>query len=259
MIGPGSQPGAGPKGPSDMPEVTRGASSGEADRGGRRGPPGRPAGYRDGVTAPGPASRDRPDHRWVRPWAPTAVAACGPTLAFAGLGLYVTSGNLPVVLAAGLTGLLLVLVVGERGPFADPRACTDAAVIVAFGSTALALVCGLVVSVQRATWADGRPVGWWVHALVALGLVAVTGAASFAATALSFLVNVDAAFLGGNWATLGGVVVALLRIWNGHDGVWVALVWGVLVAVVAGPFLTALLRVHLVWPRAEGWAAPGTS
>lgn len=210
------------------------------------------------MTDPGPAFRDRPDHRWVRPWAPAAVSASGSTLAFGGLGLYVSSGNLPVVLAAGLAGLLLVLVIGERGPFADPRACTDAAVVVAFGSYALALVCGLVVSVQRATWVDGRPVGWWIHALVALGIIAVTGAASFGATALSFLVNVDAAFLGGNWATLGGVVVALLRIWNGPDSVWAALLWGALTALVAGPALTGLLRVRLEWPDDRlGWDPSG--
>ena len=63
------------------------------------------------------------------------------------------------------------------------------------------MACGLVVSVQRSTWAWGAPVSWWVHVLVGLGIVALTGAVSWACVLLSFLVSEDAAFLG---CELGG-------------------------------------------------------
>ena len=102
--------------------------------------------------------RDRPKVEWKRPLSPVAVAVCSCAAVLAGLALWVTVGALPSVLADLLFGLAIVVVLRERGLFRDPNACTDAGVVVLAFSWVIAVTCGLVVSVQRATWAWGAPV-----------------------------------------------------------------------------------------------------
>lgn len=190
--------------------------------------------------------RDRPRVEWMRPLSPVAVATCSCAAVLAALALWVTAGTLPGILADVLFGLAIVVVLRERALFRDPDACTDAGVVVLAFGWITAVTCGLAVSVQRTRWAWGAPVGWWVHVLVGLGIVAVVGAVSWAAVLLCFLVSEDAAFLGASWGVLVGVVVAFSMIWLGHLGMWSAMAGGAIAALVAGPPLTVLLRVKLV-------------
>ena len=190
--------------------------------------------------------RDRPKVEWRRPLSPVAVAVCSCAAVLAALALWVTVGTLPSLLADILFGLAIVIVLRERGLFRDPNACTDAGVVVLGFSWLTAVSCGLVVSVQRTTWAWGAPVSWWVHVLVGLGIVAIVGAVSWATVLLCFLVSEDAAFLGASWGVLVGVVAAFSALWLGHVGMWAWMMIGGAVAFVTGPPLTILLRVKLV-------------
>ena len=203
---------------------------------------------------------------WVRPWGPLAVAGGTAALVLAGLGTWVLVGALPGLVADVLFALALFVLVCERSRFTDPDDCTGAGISVLGFAWATAVACGLVVSVQRSTWVWGAPVSWWVHVLVGLGIVALTGAVSWACVLLSFLVSEDAAFLGASWGVLVGVVVALSTLWLGGVGIWVGMACGGGAALLVAPALTAFVRVRLVpvptsWessPRAypEGHAPP---
>ena len=159
---------------------------------------------------------------WVRPWGPLAVAGGTAALVLAALAMWVLVGALPGLVADVLFVLALSVLLRRRTAFTDPEDCTSAGMSVLGFAWATAVACGLVVSVQRSTWAWGTPVSWWVHVLVGLGIVALTGAVSWACVLLSFLVSEDAAFLGASWGVLVGVVVdALARRHRdlGRDGV----------------------------------------
>jgi hypothetical protein len=198
------------------------------------------------VGAGGRAFRDRPKVEWTRPLFPVAVATCTSAVVFAALAFWVMTGTLPSLVADVLFGLAILLVIRERALFADPNACTDAGVVVLGFGWATAVACGIVVSVQRATWVWGAPVGWWVHILVGLGIVGLIGAVSWATVLACFLVSEDAAFLGASWGVLIGVVVSFSLLWLANLGMWSGMLWGAVAALCAGPPLTVLLRVRLV-------------
>lgn len=197
-----------------------------------------------------PRYRDRADVVWVRPRAPVAVAAVGAAVVLAALGWWVLTGVLPGPVADVLLAVGILLVLRDRGLIAAADRTADTAVVVGCFAWCVALACGVVVSVQRAVWVDGSPVAWWVHILVALGILAVMGAVTWAAVLLCFLVSEDTGFLGGAWGALHGAVVAFVLLWSGHVTVWWGMLGGAAAAVVVGPVVTALLRVRLVWlPR----------
>ena len=203
---------------------------------------------------------------WVRPWGPLAVAGGTAALVLAALGTWVLVGALPGLVADVLFVLALSVLLRHRSAFTDPEDCTSAGMSVLGFAWATAVACGLVVSVQRSTWVSGAPVSWWVHVLVGLGIVGLTGAASWACVLVSFLVSEDAAFLGASWGVLVGVVVALSTLWLGGVVIWAGMACGGVAALLAAPALTAFVRVRLVpvptsWessPRAypEGHAPP---
>src|SRR6185312_2100463 len=161
-------------------------------------------------------------------------------------------GALPGLVADVLFVLALLVLVGERSRFTDPDDCTGAGISVLGYAWATAVACGLVVSVQRSTWVWGAPVSWWVHVLVGLGIVALTGAVSWACVLLCFLVSEDAAFVGASWGVLVGVVVAVSTLWLGGVVIWAGMLCGGLAALVVGPLLTVLVRVRLV-PAPTDW------
>jgi hypothetical protein len=189
---------------------------------------------------------DRPQVEWVRPWGPVAVAAGTSALVLAALGAWVLVGALPGLVADVLLVLALFILIRERASFTDPDDCTGAGVSVLGFAWATAVACGLVVSVQRSTWAWGAPVSWWVHVLVGLGIVALTGAVSWACVLACFLVGEDAAFLGAGWGVLVGVVVGFSALWFGATVIWLGLGCGAVAALVAAPLLTVFVRVRLV-------------
>lgn len=201
--------------------------------------------------AAGRAFRDRPTVEWVNPRAPVAMAAAVSAVVLAALALWVTSGHLPGVLADVLLGLAVFIVIRERAPFTDPEGCTAAGVVVLGFAWSMAVLCGVTVSVQRSTWVWGAPVAWWVHVLVGLGIVGITGAVSWAVVLACFLVSEDAAFLGASWGVAVGLVVAFSTLWFCGVGIWAGMLAGGVAALVAGPPLTALLRVRLVWVDAD--------
>ena len=123
---------------------------------------------------------ERPVVEWVRPWGPLAVAGGTAALVLAALGTWVLVGALPGLVADVLFVLALSVLLRHRTAFTDPEDCTSAGMSVLGFAWATAVACGLVVSVQRSTWAWGAPVSWWVHVLVGLGIVALTGAVSWA-------------------------------------------------------------------------------
>lgn len=197
-------------------------------------------------------SGERPEVEWVRPWGPLAVAGGTAALVLAALGAWVLVGKLPGLLADVLFVLALLVLLRHRAEFTDPDDCTGAGVSVLGFAWATAVTCGLVVSVQRSTWTWGAPVSWWVHVLVGLGIVALTGAVSWACVLLSFLVSEDAAFLGASWGVLVGVVVAFSTLWLGGVVIWLGMACGGVAALLAAPALTALVRVRLV-PVPTNW------
>ena len=79
-------------------------------------------------------------------------------------------------------------------------------------------------------------------------LVVAAGTAAL----VCFLVSEDAAFLGASWGVLVGAVVALSTLWLGGVVIWVGMLCGGLAALLAGPLLTALVRVRLV-PAPTDW------
>lgn len=91
-----------------------------------------------------------------------------------------------------------------------------------------------------------------MHVLVGLGIVGLTGAVTWACVLLSFLVSEDAAFLGGSWGVLVGVVVALSTLWLGGVAIWVGMACGGVAALLAAPALTAFVRVRIV-PVPTNW------
>jgi hypothetical protein len=191
---------------------------------------------------------------WARPWAPLAVAAAIAAVVAAGLAAWVLSGHLPGVVADALLVLALVVLVRHRTRFTDPGDCTGAGMSVMGFAWLTAVACGLVVSTQRATWVWGAPVAWWVHVLVALGIVGVAGAASWLTVLVCFLVSEDAAFLGAGWGVLVGLTAAFCALWLCGVGIWAGMLSGLVAALLAGPLLTVLLRVRLVPREAEfGW------
>jgi hypothetical protein len=155
-------------------------------------------------------------------------------------------GKLPGLVADTLFVLALLVLLRHRTSFTDPEDCTGAGVSVLGFAWSLAVAGGLVVSVQRSTWVWGAPVSWWVHVLVGLGIVALTGAVSWACVLVCFLVSEDAAFLGASWGVLVGAVVALSTLWLSGVVIWVGMLCGGVAALFAGPLLTALVRVRLV-------------
>jgi hypothetical protein len=179
------------------------------------------------------------------PLGPVAVAAGTSALVLAALGAWVLVGALPGLVADVLLVLALFILIRERASFTDPDDCTGAGVSVLGFAWATAVACGLVVSVQRSTWAWGAPVSWWVHVLVGLGIVALTGAVSWACVLACFLVGEDAAFLGAGWGVLVGVVVGFSTLWFGGVVIWVGLGCGAVAALVAAPLLTVFVRVRL--------------
>jgi hypothetical protein len=195
---------------------------------------------------------ERPVVEWVRPWGPLAVAGGTAALVLAALGTWVLVGALPGLVADVLFVLALLVLLRHRTAFTDPEDCTGAGVSVLGFAWATAVACGLVVSVQRSTWAWGAPVSWWVHVLVGLGIVALTGAVSWACVLLCFLVSEDAAFLGASWGVLVGVVVALSTLWLGGIVIWAGMACGGVAALLAAPALTAFVRVRLV-PVPTSW------
>src|SRR5690349_17895230 len=116
----------------------------------------------------------RPQVEWVHPRGPRLVAAGTSALVLAALGAWVLFGALPGLVADALFVLALLILIRERASFTAPDDCTGAGVSLLGFAWSTAVACGLVVSVQRSTW--GAPVSWWVHVLVGLGLVALTGA-----------------------------------------------------------------------------------
>jgi hypothetical protein len=197
---------------------------------------------------------ERPKVEWVHPGGPVAVAAGTAALVLAALATWVLVGALPGLVADVLFALALVVFVRERSSFSDPDDCTGAGVSVLGVAWSTAVACGLVVSVQRSTWAWGAPVAWWVHILVGLGIVAVTGAVSWACVLACFLVSEDAAFLGAGWGVLVGIVVGLSTLWLGGVVIWVGLACGAVAALAAAPLLTAFVRVRLI-PAPTDWDA----
>jgi hypothetical protein len=197
-------------------------------------------------------SGERPVVEWVRPWGPLAVAGGTAALVLAALGTWVLVGALPGLVADVLFALALFVLVRERSRFTDPDDCTGAGTAVLGFAWSTAVLCGLVVSVQRSTWVWGAPVSWWVHVLVGLGIVALTGAVSWACVLLSFLVSEDAAFLGASWGVLVGVVVAFSTLWLGGIVIWAGMACGGVAALLAAPALTAFVRVRLV-PVPTSW------
>jgi hypothetical protein len=195
---------------------------------------------------------ERPVVEWVRPWGPLAVAGVTAALVLAALATWVLVGALPGLVADVLFVLALLVLLRHRTAFTDPEDCTGAGISVLGFAWATAVACGLVVSVQRSTWAWGAPVSWWVHVLVGLGIVALTGAVSWACVLLCFLVSEDAAFLGASWGVLVGVVVALSTLWLGGIVIWAGMAWGGVAALLAAPALTAFVRVRLV-PVPTSW------
>ena len=183
---------------------------------------------------------------WVRPWGPLAVAGGTAALVLAALGTWVLVGALQGLVADVLFVLALSVLLRHRSALTDPEDCTGAGMSVLGFAWATAVACGLVVSVQRSTWVSGAPVSWWVHVLVGLGIVGLTGAASWACVLLCFLVSEDAAFLGASWGVLVGVVVALSTLWLGGVGIWVGMACGGVAALLVAPALTAFVRVRLV-------------
>jgi hypothetical protein len=196
-------------------------------------------------------SGERPEVEWVRPWGPLAVAGGTAALVLAALGAWVLVGELPGLVADVLFVLALLVLLRHRTAFTDPDDCTGAGVSVLGFAWATAVACGLVVSAQRSTWVWGAPVSWWVHVLVGLGIVALTGAVSWACVLLCFLVSEDAAFLGASWGVLVGVVVAFSTLWLGGAVIWVGMAFGGVAALIAAPLLTAFVRVRLVPRKAE--------
>jgi hypothetical protein len=195
---------------------------------------------------------ERPTVEWVRPWGPVVVAAATAAVVVAAVATWVLVGRLPGLVADILFALALFVFVRERASFTDPDDCTGAGVSVLGFAWSTAVACGLVVSVQRSTWAWGAPVSWWVHILVGLGIVAVTGAVSWACVLACFLVSEDAAFLGAGWGVLVGVVVAFSTLWLGGVVIWVGMACGGAAALLAAPVLTAFVRVRLV-PVPTNW------
>jgi len=195
---------------------------------------------------------ERPVVEWVRPWGPLAVAGGTAALVLAALGTWVLVGALPGLVADVLFVLALSVLLRHRSAFTDPEDCTSAGMSVLGFAWATAVACGLVVSVQRSTWAWGAPVSWWVHVLVGLGIVALTGAVSWACVLVRFLVSEDAAFLGASWGVLVGVVVALSTLWLGGIVIWAGMACGGVAALLAAPALTAFVRVRLV-PVPTSW------
>jgi hypothetical protein len=195
---------------------------------------------------------ERPVVEWVRPWGPLAVAGGTAALVLAALGTWVLVGALPGLVADVLFVLALSVLLRHRTAFTDPEDCTSAGMSVLGFAWATAVACGLVVSVQRSTWAWGAPVSWWVHVLVGLGIVALTGAVSWACVLLCFLVSEDAAFLGASWGVLVGVVVAFSTLWLGGIVIWAGMACGGVAALLAAPALTAFVRVRLV-PVPTSW------
>ena len=165
---------------------------------------------------------------------------------------WVLVGELPGLVADVLFVLALLVLLRHRTAFTDPEDCTGAGISVLGFAWATAVACGLVVSVQRSTWVWGAPVSWWVHVLVGLGIVALTGAVSWACVLLCFLVSEDAAFLGASWGVLVGVVVALSTLWLGGIVIWAGMACGGVAALLAAPALTAFVRVRLV-PVPTSW------
>jgi hypothetical protein len=200
----------------------------------------------------GDMSGERPVVEWVRPWGPLAVAGGTAALVLAALGTWVLVGALPGLVADVLFALALFVLVCERRRFTDPDDCTGAGTAVLGFAWSTAVLCGLVVSVQRSTWVWGAPVSWWVHVLVGLGIVGLAGAASWACVLLCFLVSEDAAFLGASWGVLVGVVVAFSTLWLGGVGIWVGMACGGAAALLVAPALTAFVRVRLV-PVPTNW------
>jgi len=194
----------------------------------------------------GGMSGERPVVEWVRPWGPPAVAGGTAALVLVALGTWVLVGALPGLVAEILFLLALFVLVGERSRFTDPDDCTGAGLAVLGFAWSAAVVCGLVVSVQRSTWVWGAPVSWYVHVLVGLGIVGLTGAVTWACVLLSFLVSEDAAFLGGSWGALVGVVVAFSTLWLGGVAIWAGMACSGVAALLAAPALTAFVRVRLV-------------
>lgn len=197
-------------------------------------------------------TEQRLEVEWVRPRGPLVVAAGTASLVLAALGTWVLVGKLPGLVADVLFVLALLVLLRHRTSFTDPEDCTGAGVSVLGFAWSLSVACGLVVSVQRSTWVWGAPVSWWVHVLVGLGIVALTGAVSWACVLLSFLVSEDAAFLGASWGVLVGVVVALSTLWLGGIVIWAGMACGGVAALLAAPALTAFVRVRLV-PVPTSW------
>jgi hypothetical protein len=193
---------------------------------------------------------DRREVEWVRPWSPTAVGSVMAGLVLAAFGLWVPTGHLPGPVAEVLFVLALVLMLWERAALRDPAACPDAAVVVGAFAWCVALGCGLVVSAQRSVWVDGTPVAWWVHVLVACGIIGVVGAVTWTVTVPCFLVSEDAALLGAAWGVLAGVVATFSLLWMDAASIWLGLVVGAVTALGVGLVCTALLRVKLVPPEA---------
>lgn len=200
---------------------------------------------------------ERPKVEWVRPWGPVAVAASTAALVLSALAVWVLVGRLPGLVADGLFALAVLVFVRERASLTDPDDCTGAGVSVLGFAWSTAVACGIVVSVQRSTWAWGAPVAWWVHILVGLGIVALTGAVSWACVLACFLVSEDAAFLGASWGVLVGLVVGFSALWLGGVGIWTGMACAAAAALLAGPLLTAFVRVRPVPAGREGKPSPG--
>jgi hypothetical protein len=200
----------------------------------------------------GGMTEQRLEVEWVRPWGPLVVAAGTAALVLAALATWVLVGKLPGLVADVLFALALLVLLRHRASFPDPEDCTDAGISVLGFAWTTTVACGLVVSVQRSTWVWGAPVSWWVHVLVGLGIVALTGAVSWACVLACFLVSEDAAFLGASWGVLVGAVVAFSTLWLGGLVIWVGMLCGGVAALLAGPLLTTFVRVRLV-PVPTDW------
>ena len=191
----------------------------------------------------GGMTEQRLEVEWVRPWGPLVVAAGTAALVLAALATWVLVGKLPGLVADVLFALALLVLLRHRASFPDPEDCTDAGISVLGFAWTTTVACGLVVSVQRSTWVWGAPVSWWVHVLVGLGIVALTGAVSWACVLACFLVSEDAAFLGASWGVLVGAVVAFSTLWLGGLVIWVGMLCGGVAALLAAPALTAFVRL----------------